>query len=93
MQKITLTIQAEEGLHARPASLFCAEAGKYQASIQVRNLTTGSDYVNAKSILMVLTLGVAKGHEVEITADGKDEEQAAENIRKLIEGNFSRQDV
>lgn len=89
MQKKEIVISAEEGLHARPAYLFCAEANQYQSAVQVRNLTTGSAFVNAKSILMVLTLGVIKGHSVEITCEGIDEVQAVENIRKLMEGNFS----
>jgi phosphocarrier protein len=89
MQKVKLTIHAEEGLHARPAHLFCAEAGKYKSVVQVRNLTTAADFVNAKSILMVLTLGVMQGHVVEVAAEGEDELLAAENIRNLVEGNFA----
>ena len=89
MQKILITINAEEGLHARPAHLFCAAAGKYQSSVQVRNLTTGSDFVNAKSILMVLTLGVMQGHNVEIVCAGTDEDLASSGLKELIDGNFA----
>jgi phosphotransferase system HPr (HPr) family protein len=88
MQSLTITVNAAEGLHARPAHLFCAQATKSPADIQVRNVTTESGFVTAKSILMVLTLGVIQGHEIEITASGEGEEDAIESMRYLIENNF-----
>jgi phosphotransferase system HPr (HPr) family protein len=88
MQRLHITINASEGLHARPAHLFCAKAGEFAADIQVRNLSTESDFVNAKSILMILTLGVTQGHEIEITASGEDESAAIQEIGALIENNF-----
>jgi phosphocarrier protein HPr len=88
MQSIQINIDADEGLHARPAHVFCTEASKYQSVIQVRNMTTGSGFVNAKSILMILTLGVIKGNTVEITCEGPDEAQAAGSLKHLIASNF-----
>jgi phosphotransferase system HPr (HPr) family protein len=88
MKNVIISIPAAEGLHARPAHLFCTAAGKYQADVRVRNASTGTKFVNAKSILMVLTLGVSQGHEVEIQASGFDEENAIESLKQLIEGNF-----
>jgi len=89
MQKLTLTVINEVGLHARPAALFVEAAGKYAADIQVRNLTSDSDWVDAKSILSVLTLGVEQDHQIELSIEGDDEAQAAEALRKLIEANFA----
>lgn len=89
MQKLTIPIQAAEGLHARPAHLFCARAQKYQSEIKVKNLSTNSGTVNAKSILLILTLGVVQGHEIEITASGLDETEAIGGLKNLIESNFS----
>jgi phosphotransferase system HPr (HPr) family protein len=88
MQKLQIIINASEGLHARPADLFCTKAGRFEADIQVRNISTGSDFVNAKSILMILTLGVIPGHEIEITASGEDESAAIQDIGVLIENDF-----
>lgn len=88
MQTLTIAIQAAEGLHARPAHLFCAVAGKYAAEVKVRNLSTTSMAVNAKSILLVLTLGVAQGHTIEITTSGSDEVQAMQGLQQLIEADF-----
>lgn len=51
MEKFSITVNAAEGLHARPAHLFCAKAGEFDADFQVCNASTGSDFVNAKSML------------------------------------------
>ena len=90
MQTLTINVNAAEGLHARPAHLFCALAGNFTADLQVRNLTTESEFVNAKSILKVLTLGVSKDHAIEVQADGEDEESAIEAIKALIENDFPK---
>ena len=89
MQKITLHMINEVGLHARPASEFVKLAGQFKSNIQVRNVTTNSNEVDAKSILSVLTLGVEKGHEIELTGEGEDEAQAIGTLRELIESDFA----
>ena len=53
-------------------------------------LTDGSDFcVNAKSLLGVLSLGIAKGMTVTILADGQDEEAAIDGLEKLINSGFA----
>ncbi|MCL4297686.1 MAG: HPr family phosphocarrier protein [Anaerolineae bacterium] len=89
MQSNTFIIQNEVGLHARPAALFVQTAAKFKAKIKVRNATRGTPFIDAKSILSVLGLAVAKGHEIEVTAEGEDEETALETIARLIEGDFT----
>lgn len=89
MQTLLIKVNAAEGLHARPASLFCNFANKYRSNVQVRNATTVTGFVNAKSILLVLTLGVVQGHEIEITAEGDDEEKTIQDLKIQIESNFS----
>ncbi len=88
MQKTQVVVLHEVGLHARPASLFVSTAGKYQSNIKVRNQTAQGDWGNAKSILKVLTLGVEKGHCIEITAEGPDEEEAIKALEALVRSNF-----
>lgn len=89
MQSNTFIIQNEVGLHARPAALFVQTAAKFKAKIKVRNATRGTPFIDAKSILSVLGLAVAKGHEIEVTAEGEDEETALVTIARLIEGDFT----
>lgn len=72
------------GLHARPAALFVQTAAKFASNIKVKNLTVNGTFVDAKSIIMVLTLGVMKDHEVVIQTDGVDADAALEALKSLI---------
>jgi phosphotransferase system HPr (HPr) family protein len=89
--KLNITVNHPAGLHARPASLFVQTANKFSSDIQVQNLTDNSNLANAKSILSVLTLGVCQDHEIEITADGDDAEDALIALEALIEDNFGEE--
>lgn len=60
------------------------ETSKYEADVSIRNVTKQSGWVNAKSILSVLTLGVEKGHEIELEAEGQDEAEAIQALALLI---------
>jgi phosphotransferase system HPr (HPr) family protein len=89
VQSNTFTIQNEVGLHARPAALFVQTAARFKARIKVKNATRGTPFVDAKSILSVLGLAVAKGHDIELTAEGEDEQAALETMARLIETDFA----
>lgn len=88
MQRIQLNVINEVGLHARPASEFVKCASGYRSDITVRNVTADLAAVDAKSILSVLTLGVEKGHQIEVTCEGEDEVEALQALRTLIESDF-----
>lgn len=88
MKTAILQVKAEVGLHARPAAIFVQHAGRFNSDIKVRNTTTQSDWVDAKSILSVLTLGVEKDHEIEIEVSGPDEAEAAASLTALIQSDF-----
>jgi len=89
MRSNTFTIQNKVGLHARPAALFVQTAAKFNAKIMVKNVSRGAPFVDAKSILSVLGLGVSQGQEIEVTAQGEDEQAALEAITHLIANDFS----
>jgi len=88
MVQTELTLNNEQGLHARPADLFVRTANKFKSEIKISNLSTGSSDVNAKSILRILSLGVYSGHTIRVVADGEDETQAIEEIKTLVNQNF-----
>lgn len=79
----TTVVKNPSGIHARPASLFVQEASKYESSITVGKVD--GDAKDAKSILMVMSLGMACGCEIEIAADGADEAAAVDALVALIE--------
>jgi phosphotransferase system HPr (HPr) family protein len=89
MEKINLKIINAVGLHARPASEFVKLATRFKSQISIRNITRASGPVDAKSILSVLTLGVEKDHEIELSAEGEDEIQVVQALRDLIESDFA----
>jgi phosphocarrier protein len=77
------------GLHARPAALFVNVASSFQAAVMVRNATTSSEWVDGKSILGVLVLGVEKGHEIDLQIEGPDEVEATQALSALIRSDFA----
>jgi phosphocarrier protein HPr len=88
MQKLIVKVINDVGLHARPAAIFVQRSKVYSSSIMVRNVTRDSQFVNAKSILSILTLGVEQGHDIELEIEGEDEEQAAHAFKELVETGF-----
>ncbi len=88
MQTIRIPVNHSVGLHARPAAQFVQTANKYEAEVTIANITKESAAVNAKSMILVLTLGVSQGHEIEITADGVDEQEVITALEDLVESNF-----
>ena len=80
-----ITITNETGLHARPASMFVNTSAKFKSELMVKK---GEKQVNAKSILAVLSLGITKGTEITISADGADEDEAINALVVLAESNF-----
>jgi len=81
MEKREYTIVADTGIHARPATLLVQQASKFNSDI---TLDYKGKSVNLKSIMGVMSLGVGKGAEVSITADGADEKEAIEGIEETI---------
>ena len=86
MVKIDVTITNNIGLHARPATFFIQKANSYKSSIWVEK---EDRKVNAKSLLGVLSLGIAKGMTVTLIADGSDETEAIEGLVELIQNSFA----
>jgi phosphocarrier protein HPr len=83
------SVRNEVGLHARPAAIFVQSANKFRSRITIRNVNSGGPFVNAKSILHVLTLGVSQGNEVEILVEGEDEATAAATLKQLLVSDFA----
>ena len=79
-------IMHEAGLNARPAALFVQVSSKFNSRIWVK---VGSKKVNAKSIMGIMSLGVAPDDEIEVLAEGSDEQDAINALTELIDSNFS----
>lgn len=85
MERDTLTIVNRLGLHARAASRFVSVSSQFSSRIRVRK---DGDWVDGKSIMAVMMLAAAKGSELELEVDGKDEARAIAALRDLVEDYF-----
>jgi len=75
------TVTSETGLHARPATQLVQEASRYSSDVE---LEYQNKKVNVKSIMGVMSLGMAQGAAFTIIIDGPDEEEAMTNIEELL---------
>ncbi|WP_050181599.1 phosphocarrier protein HPr [Domibacillus robiginosus] len=82
MSKKTFTVTADTGIHARPATLLVQTASKYSSDI---NLEFNNKKVNLKSIMGVMSLGIGKGAQIAISAEGNDEEAALQALETLLQ--------
>ena len=78
----------QDWYHARPASIFVQTATKFKSKIQ---LQAKGKTIDAKSILMIMSMGLVKGTEVTIIADGPDEAEAVKALKDLIESKFGEE--
>ncbi len=83
----TAVVSNQVGLHARPATFFIQKANEFKSSIWVE---VEERRVNAKSLLGVLSLGIVKGTEITLIANGSDEEDAVEALVALLATDFDK---
>lgn len=74
MQQFTYQINDPLGIHARPAGLLAKLAKPYGDTIIT--VTKASKTVKASQLMKLMSLGVKKGDEVIVAAEGPDEEAA-----------------
>lgn len=81
------TVVNKTGIHARPAGGFVKLAKQYAGcAITVANLNRPEEKpANAKSVISVLALGMVIGTEIEISAEGENEEQAVNDLVAFVE--------
>lgn len=86
MTQRDVTITNNIGLHARPATFFIQKANSFKSSIWIEK---DDRKVNAKSLLGVLSMGIAKGMTITLIADGQDEATAINELIALIQTGFA----
>ena len=86
MKTRDVVITNASGLHARPATFFIQKANSYKCTILVEK---DDRKVNAKSLLGVLSLGIAKGMTIKLIADGQDEALAVAGLTELVDSGFN----
>lgn len=82
MAEKKVEVKMKTGLQARQAALFVQEANRFTSDVFLKR---DERQVNAKSIMGVMSLAIARGAEVTLIAEGVDEEQALETLSALVE--------
>ncbi|MFT3888094.1 MAG: HPr family phosphocarrier protein [Arachnia sp.] len=77
------TIASSVGLHARPASLFVAEAAKQGVPVTIQ--VGDKPPVDARSMLAVMTLGAKHGDVVTLSSDAEGADAALDALAAFLE--------
>ena len=88
MVEKNVTIENRAGIHARPAAMLVQTTKNFGSSIYFEK---GTDRINAKSIMGIITLGAAYGTEIKIIAEGEDEIDAVAALVRLFESKFEEE--
>ncbi len=79
-------VQNQVGLHARPATFFIQKANEFKSLIWVERKR---EELTAKEPSRRSFTGIMGGTKIRIIAGGPDEEQAVEELVKLVESGFA----
>ncbi len=79
----SIQIKLEKGLEARPVAMLVQVASQFESTVYIN---ADDRKVNAKSIMGMMSLGLASGEQVTVVAEGNDEGPAVEEIEKFLSG-------
>jgi phosphotransferase system HPr (HPr) family protein len=82
------TIGSAQGLHARPASIFSQAAAAVGLPVMIGRV--GEEAVGADSALMIMSLGLSRGDEVELHVDDAAPAGAIDELVALLEADLDR---
>ena len=83
----SVKIHHKIGLHARPAVRFTEMAKGFEAEIRIK-LENQSKWVDAKSIVRVMSLKARKGQVLKLQAEGPDANEAITTLIDFVENQF-----
>ena len=81
MKNIHYTVTNPTGIHARPAAFLAQTCVDLSSQITIR---CGDKTANGNNVLQILALHARQGSELEITANGGDEEGSLEKILQVF---------
>jgi len=78
----TVVFQCDEALQMKAVAVLIQKASSFRSSIY---LNRNGRRANAKSLLGVMSLGIENNAEIEITADGEDQQAALDTLITYLE--------
>lgn len=85
MKTFNYIITDEIGIHARPAGMLVKKAKEFASTI---TLDANGKKADLTKLMMLLSIGVKKGTEVTITAEGADEDAAIAAMEAAFQENL-----
>ncbi|MCX7708224.1 MAG: HPr family phosphocarrier protein [Clostridia bacterium] len=76
-----ILVKNESGLGSKQAAMLIQKVSGYKSAIWIEKEERKA---NAKSLLGLLSLGIANGMKIVIRAEGEDEEQAAQELENYF---------
>lgn len=86
MKEFTYTIEDELGIHARPAGLLSKLAKFFPDTLVT--VTKGDKTVKASQLMKLMNMGIKRGDEVTVAAEGAEEDMAIAALRTFFEENL-----
>jgi phosphocarrier protein HPr len=94
-KQIQVRIKDPNGLHMRPTSALASLATKYDCDVYVHKagmpyynfMLQGKPYMNVKSILLMLSLGIILGDSILFIATGSQAQEALDAIARELESH------
>lgn len=77
-----IVVRCQSGLHNRQATYFVQKANEFESSIWIES---DNRKMNAKSLLGIMSLGIATDSTVTISAVGSDAEAAVTALEALLQ--------
>ena len=87
----TTKIVNENGIHMRPCMEIVDVSEKFDSDINISK--DGIEWLNAKSMMHICSIGIKAGSDLMIRAEGHDEATAVDAIMELVEKGFGEKIV
>ena len=83
----TVTIQNAYGIHCRPSAIIAQAAREYDGEVRLSD--AAGETIDAKSILLLVSLGMRVGARATVTVSGgSDDSGACTRLAALLQRNF-----
>lgn len=81
MVKDTFILAGEESAQMKTIALLIQKASDFKSNVHIQ---CGDRRANVKSLLGLMSLGLANGDEVTLSAEGPDEDEAVKTLRNWL---------
>ncbi len=85
----TVEVKNSQGIHMRPAGVLAAEMKKFAGCAVT--LKAAGKTAKATAVMQIMAAGIKCGTQLEITADGENEQAALDKAVELFESGFGEE--